>query len=191
MSINPIQWLKDYATVLIVGALALAIVVLGGKLWAETSAHQKTAQQLADLRVAYAEHLREDAESTRNAEYDYRERERKLQRAADEDKEKKNAQVLALHSELDALAGELRKRPQRPAAANASARSATASAAPAEVQGCTASQLYREDALAALGIAADADELRLDYEELWSGYERVRTELEALKAGPGHGDPAQ
>ncbi len=79
--------------------------------------------------------------------------------------------VNRIAAERDAVVRELRRRPERPAGyLPAADQAAGAVAGPS----CGADQLYREDAAAALGIAADADTVRASLTECRSAYDAAR-----------------
>ena len=94
-----------------------------------------------------------------------REKEASLQTAADRLRKDTDEALRAANARAEALADSLRNRPQRPAAESGVPPVAGAAGA---AEGCTGSQLYREDGTAFVGEARLANEvqkyLRLYYE---------------------------
>lgn len=88
--------------------------------------------------------------------------------------------VLALRADVAGHVEQLRQRAQRPAGPAAGTADTGATSTHRAIGTCTGADLYRQDAIALVGIAADADQLRADYAELFAGYEAAR--LQALGA---------
>ena len=86
----------------------------------------------------------------------------------------RDAEVTNISNRLADALNSLRNRPQRPAGGVPT----DSPFGSGSVQGCTGSQLYREDAEVALRIARDADELRVAYKTCAGAYEAARKALE-------------
>lgn len=78
--------------------------------------------------------------------------------------------VNRIAAERDAVVRELRRRPERPAGHMPATEIAGAQPGAA----CSADQLYREDATALVGLAADADAVRSALTECRSAYDAAR-----------------
>jgi hypothetical protein len=83
--------------------------------------------------------------------------------------------VNRITADRDAAVRELRRRPERPAGYLPAANQAAGAVAGPS---CGADQLYREDAAAALGIAADADTVRASLTECRSAYDAARASVQ-------------
>lgn len=145
--------------------------------------------RIAELKVSLASEQKKHSDyvtwqiEINKAEADKaRKREQELQAAADKDRNESQTRINGLRAERDRALAELRKRPSRPpAAANGVGLSKPAGPGPDAI-GCTGAELYRQDAEAFLGIATDADELRIEYHRLWGLYQRARGQAaEAVK----------
>lgn len=100
-----------------------------------------------------------------------REREMVLRETIDMLKGEYGEKVQRITVERDALVRELRRRPERPADYVPPAAAAVgAESAPR----CSADQLFRQDAEAAVGIAADADTVRASLMECRAAYDAAR-----------------
>ncbi len=100
-----------------------------------------------------------------------REREQSLRETIDMLKGEYGEKVQRITLERDALVRELRRRPERPANYVPPAAAATgAEPAPS----CSADQLFRQDAEAAVGIAADADVVRSSLMECRAAYDAAK-----------------
>jgi len=100
-----------------------------------------------------------------------REREQTLRETIDHLRGEYGQKIQRIALERDALVRELRRRPERPADYVPPA-AAVAGTEPAA--SCSADQLFREDAAAAVGIAADADAVRASLMECREAYDAVR-----------------
>lgn len=104
-----------------------------------------------------------------------RQREQALQNLANRLRQEKAHEARRLAVEHAADLERLRDRPARDGAAELPGATAPG-AGPAA--GCTGAQLFREDASVLVGIARDADELRLALKQCQAAYDEVRRSLE-------------
>lgn len=174
-------------------AYAVAIVFLLGLCSTQwvTSATRVSAlkSEVANVKIALAnakkEHSDYVAEQTRinkEAADKAREREQELQAAADKERTKASVQINRLSAERDAALAELRKRPKRPAAAANPAVVPSPAGPGPEAQHCTGAELYRDDAAFLVRLSADYKQLGIEYDRIWSLYERARTGSQAADA---------
>ncbi len=110
-----------------------------------------------------------DAAATEQAALQARAREQALQSTADKIRQEKTREIADLNRRhAAALADSLRHRPDRPA----DYLPATAQAADTRpTAGCGADQLFRQDAAVALGIARDADLVRIALQQCHAQYQ--------------------
>lgn len=154
----------------LVGAL-IAIAVAGGAGYVKGTAHGKAVVQAAwdaeriQQQEAHAKALQESIQ-----------KQQALQADADQLRQEKDRETRDLLARNTALNNSLRNRPQRPATV-AGAVPGTASAGSG---GCTPRELYREDSEVVVGLAREADEIRLALKQCYAQYEAVR-----LKSGGG------
>ena len=165
---------KKYLWQIVAIVLLGALVVTGGALWMEQAAHAETRATRDAVQIAYTTHLGGDARASVKELEDKQTREAFLQDAADQERKAKDDQINRIAAQLDAARRELRNRPSRPASEGKAGAAASAPTGD-QVQGCTGAELYADDGLFLIGEAARAEQLRLDYNELWSAYERART----------------
>lgn len=100
-----------------------------------------------------------------------REQEQTLRETIDHLRGEYGQKIQRITLERDALVRELRRRPERPANyVPPAAAAAGAESAPS----CSADQLFRQDAEAAVGIAADADTVRASLMECRAAYDAAR-----------------
>ncbi len=97
-----------------------------------------------------------------------REKEQAMQSSADKLREDKNRELREANARNTALLNSLQHRPNR---TESSGVSTTASAGK---DGCTGKELYREDGAILVGIAREADELRLALKQCYAQYESNR-----------------
>ena len=102
-----------------------------------------------------------------------REKEQVMQGNADKLREDKNRELREANARNTALLNSLQHRPNR---AESSGVSTTASNGK---DGCTGKELYREDGAVLIGIAREADELRISLKQCYSQYETARKALNA------------
>ena len=100
-----------------------------------------------------------------------REKEQVMQGNADKLREDKNRELREANARNTALLNSLQHRPNR---TESSGVSTTASNGK---DGCTGKELYREDGAVLIGIAREADELRISLKQCYSQYEAARKEL--------------
>ena len=111
-----------------------------------------------------ADMLAKHAENVEKA----REKEQNWQQAADSLRQEKDREIKNLNARATALANSLRDRPTRPAD-----ESGVPPAASTGQSGCTARELFREDAEVAIRFAREADELRAALKQCYTQYEAV------------------
>lgn len=101
------------------------------------------------------------------------EKQQALQADADQIRQEKDRETRELAARNTVLANSLRNRPERPAAV----AGAVPSAASAGPSGCTGKELYRSDSEFLVGLAREADDLRIALKQCYAQYETVRTKL--------------
>lgn len=125
----------------------------------------------AEVMAQWSRQREADARTAARLADQARENERGLQAAADRIRREKDDEIGRLVARHDAALDSLRKRPSRPAD-YLPATSEAAGTGPAA--GCGAEQLFRQDAEAAVGIARDADVVRLSLHECRSSYDAAQ-----------------
>lgn len=148
---------------MIVGVLLAVSSAYGAGHWRGDSAGQAYVRQLWDQEKA--KQMAEYAENMRLA----REKEQALQQGADKLREEKDREIRNVNARAAALANSLRDRPERPAEG-----SAVSSTTGIGQSGCTGKELYREDGAILVGIAREADELRIALKQCYAQYETLR-----------------
>lgn len=148
---------------MIVGVLLAVSGAYGAGHWRGDSAGQAYVRQLWDQEKA--KQMAEYAENMRLA----REKEQALQQGADKLREEKDREIRNVNARAAALANSLRDRPERPAEG-----SAVSSTTGIGQSGCTGKELYREDGAILVGIAREADELRIALKQCYAQYETLR-----------------
>ena len=123
----------------------------------------------AEIQQAWDQEKAKLAEEHAKAVAAAREKEQQLQAQADHLRQEKDDEIRSINARAASLADSLRKRPER--TAQASAVSSTASARPS---GCTARELFREDAEVAVRLAREADELKAALTQCYAQYEALR-----------------
>ncbi len=123
----------------------------------------------AEIQAQWDRQRIKDATATVQAHLQARAREQALQSTADKIRQEKIREIADLNRRhAAALVDSLRHRSSRPA----DYLPATAQAAqPGPAAGCGADQLYRQDAAVALGIARDADLVRIALRQCHSQYQ--------------------
>jgi hypothetical protein len=139
--------------------------------WAPVTLALVLAVGAQQLRVShaqnqFAEYKTEQAELTRQAEADAREREISLQEKADQTEEAKNEQIRIIGDQLDTALASLSKRPNRPAG-NVPKNSGAC-------KGATGADLSRPDAEFLTRESARADRLRSALDACYQAYEALR-----------------
>ena len=122
----------------------------------------------AEIQAKWDQQRITDAAANVQAAMQARAREQALQSTADKIRQEKTREIADLNRRHAALVDSLRHRPDRPA----DYLPATAQAAGiGPATGCGADQLYREDAAMALGIARDADLVRIALRQCHAQYQ--------------------
>jgi len=123
----------------------------------------------AEVQAKWDQQRITDAAATVQAAMQARAREQALQSSADKIRQEKTREIADLNRRhAAALADSLRHRPDRPA----DYLPATAQAADTgPATGCGADQLFRQDAAVALGIARDADLVRIALQQCHAQYQ--------------------
>jgi len=101
------------------------------------------------------------------------EKQQALQADADQIRQEKDRETRELAARNTVLANSLRNRPERPATPSGTMPS-PASAGPS---GCTGKELYRSDGEFLVGLAREADDLRIALKQCYAQYEAVRVKL--------------
>ena len=97
-----------------------------------------------------------------------REKEQVMQGNADKLRQEKDREIREINAKSIALANSLRERPNR---TESSGVSQTPSAGQS---GCTGKDLYREDGSVLIGIAREADELRVALKQCYAQYDSLK-----------------
>jgi hypothetical protein len=147
----------------IAGSVLAVVFAYGAGHWQGDDAGQAKVQAKWDKEKA--KQMAEYAENMRLA----REKEQALQQGANNLREEKDRELKKVADTNRILLGSLRNRPER--AAEGSPVSSTASAGQS---GCTGKELYREDGAILVGIAREADELRIALKQCYAQYETLR-----------------
>jgi histidinol-phosphate/aromatic aminotransferase/cobyric acid decarboxylase-like protein len=122
----------------------------------------------AEIQTQWDQQRIADASATVLAALQARAREQALQSTADKIRQEKTREIADLNRRHAALVDSLRHRPDRPADYLLAAAQA-ADTGPAT--GCGADQLFRQDAAVALGIARDADLVRIALQQCHTQYQ--------------------
>ena len=149
--------------------IAFAVVVLAG-ISGYTKGYQNGKgavqkdwdREKAELQAKYAEALKESID-----------KQQKLQMGADRLREEKSREMRDLVARNTALANSLRDRQARP-----TQTSAVSNPSGAGSSACTARELYREDSEVVVGIAREADEIRIALKQCYAQYNEVRQSYE-------------
>ena len=147
----------------IAGSVLAVVCAYGTGHWQGDDAGQAKVQAKWDREKA--KQMAEYAENMRLA----REKEQALQQGANHLREEKDREIRNINARATALANSLRNRPERPAEG-----SAVSGAAGVGQSGCTGKELYREDGAILVGIAREADELRIALKQCYAQYETLR-----------------
>lgn len=100
-----------------------------------------------------------------------REKEQVMQGNADKLREDKNRELREANARNTALLNSLQHRPNR------TENGGVPTIASNGKDGCTGKELYREDGAVLIGIAREADELRISLKQCYAQYETARKEL--------------
>ena len=147
----------------IAGSVLAVVFAYGAGHWQGDDAGQAKVQAKWDREKA--KQMAEYAENMRLA----REKEQALQQGANNLREEKDRELKKVADTNRILLGSLRNRPERPAEG-----SAVSSTAGVGQSGCTGKELYREDGAILVGIAREADELRIALKQCYAQYETLR-----------------
>lgn len=157
---------------LLAGLLALLAVFLAGYASNDGAARVQAAWDNEHLVVVQARAKR--LEVVRSVEA-------ALQAAANEDRRRTNAERDRLLARADALARELRNRPERPTGQPALPAGA---AGPGAAGACTGAGLYRDDGVFLIGQARMCEDIRNQRDEYLRQYQRAQQRLRALGQQP-------
>lgn len=122
----------------------------------------------AEIQAKWDQQRIKDAAATMQAAIQSRAREQAAQFAADRIRQEKTREIADLNRRHAALADSLRHRPDRPTDYLPATAQATDTGPAA---GCGADQLFRQDAAVALGIARDADLVRIALQQCHAQYQ--------------------
>ena len=148
----------------ITALLVAAILAIAG--WAIHESGLAAGQ--AEIQAKWDQQRITDAAANVQAAMQARAREQALQSTADKIRQEKTREIADLNRRHAALVDSLRHRPDRPA----DYLPATAQAAGTRpAAGCGADQLFRQDAAVALGIARDADLVRIALRQCHAQYQ--------------------
>lgn len=150
--------------------IAFAVVVLAG-ISGYTKGYQNgkgVVQQAWDKEktAQYAQHAKALEESV--------EKQQQLQIGADRLRQEKDREIRDIAARNTALVNSLRDRQSRPTANSSPVSSSTSVGSSA----CTARELYREDSEVVVGIAREADEIRIALKQCYAQYNEVRQSYE-------------
>ena len=148
----------------ITALLIAAILVFAG--WAIRESGLAAGR--AEIQAKWDQRRIVDAAANVQAAMQARAREQALQSTADKIRQEKTREIADLNRRHAALVDSLRHRPDRPADY---LPAAAQDAQPGPATGCGADQLYREDAAMALGIARDADLVRIALHQCHAQYQ--------------------
>jgi hypothetical protein len=151
----------------LVGAV-IAVAVAGGAGYVKGTSHGKMVVQAE----WDAERIRQQ-EAHAKAMQAAAEKQQAIQADADHLRQEKDRETRDLLARNTALNNSLRERAQRPVVP-----AGTVSGTPgAGSGGCTPRELYREDSEVVVGLAREADEIRLALKQCYAQYEAVRLKL--------------
>lgn len=147
----------------LLGAAIAVALAFGSGYYKGNEAGQAEVQQQWDKEktAQFAEHVKAQAVA--------RQREQELQANADKLRTEKDARIRELNARATALSNSLRDRAARPSAD----ASAVSSASGAGSGGCTGRELFKEDGEFLVGIAREADELRVALKQCYAQYQTL------------------
>jgi hypothetical protein len=146
----------------IAGTVLAVVCAYGTGHWQGDTAGQAKVQQQWDKEKAK---LAEEYAANVAA---MREKEQVMQSNADKLREDKNRELKEANARNTALVNSLQQR------ANRTESSGVSTTASNGKDGCTGKELYREDGAVLIGIAREADELRISLKQCYAQYEAVR-----------------
>jgi hypothetical protein len=149
---------------LILGAvLAIGAAAVGGYHTGKESGMAEVQQAWDKEKTAqYAQYAKAMEESV--------EIQQQLQMGADKLRQEKDREIRDITARNTALANSLRDRQSRPATPTSS----VSGSASAGQSACTGKQLYREDGEFLVGVAREADELRIALKQCYAQYDAAR-----------------
>jgi hypothetical protein len=151
-----------YARLALLAAAVLAVLAIGWKVH-----HSGVQSGRAEIRAEWDAQIAVQMQAAaKEAEANARETFRRLEVGAEAER-KRNAQVASLNARLADALGELRNRPERPAAASGPAGNPPAGAS------CTGAGLYRPDAEFLVREAARADRILAERDYCHDRYEAL------------------
>lgn len=142
----------------------------------EQVARQEQVTKTAELQSTFEAYKREQADQRAEDEATARKRERDLQAKADQLKEKKDAEINRLRADVRELRYGLHNLPARPAVKAGGGAGSAAGSEEAPGQ-CGPAVLYREDGEFLVDEAERAEEIRIEYLNLFDLYQRAREAL--------------
>lgn len=151
---------------ILAGVLAVVLAASGGYFKGqsdgEAAVHAEWDAERLKQHEAHAKALQEAVE-----------RQQQLQMGADKLRQEKDRETRDLVARNTALANSLRNRPERPTQTSAVSNPSSAGSS-----ACTARELYREDSEVVVGIAREADEIRIALKQCYAQYNEVRQSYE-------------
>lgn len=129
-----------------------------------------------EVKAEFDQYKLDQADQRIRDEVEARQRERDLQAQADKLRSQKDAEINRLRADVRDLRYGLHTLPSRPALSGAGGAGAAASGDPAAGQ-CGAAVLYREDGELLVDEAGRAEEIRIEYLNLFDLYQRSREAL--------------
>ena len=151
---------------ILAGVLAVVLAASGGYFKGqsdgEAAVHAEWDAERLKQHEAHAKALQEAVE-----------RQQQLQMGADKLRQEKDRETRDLVARNTALANSLRNRPERPTQTSTVSNPSSAGSG-----ACTARELYREDSEVVVGIAREADEIRIALKQCYAQYNEVRQSYE-------------
>jgi hypothetical protein len=123
----------------------------------------------AEVQQAWDKEKAEQYAQYAKAQEEARAKEQALQANADQLRKEKDAEIRNITARATALSNSLQQRQTRP-----TETSSLSSSSGARSSGCTARELFREDAEVAVRFAREADELRTALTQCYAQYEALR-----------------
>ena len=144
--------------------VALAVATAGGaglyqgRELGMASVQQQWDKERAAQEAAYAQ-----------AQEEARAKEQALQANADAIRQEKDREIRNLNARATALTNSLRNRPERPSTETSAVSGSTNTGQ----SGCTPRELYRQDSEVVVGLAREADEIRIALKQCYSQNESL------------------
>jgi hypothetical protein len=123
----------------------------------------------AEVQQAWDKEKAEQYAQYAKAQEEARAKEQELQANADQLRKEKDAEIRNINARANALSNSLQQRQTRP-----TETSSLPSSSGTRPSGCTARELFREDAEMAVRFAREADELRTALTQCYTQYEALR-----------------